>query len=88
MRLEDRERDAFRRERFERRDVDRRLRQPHPLGARPKRCSKSRTPQRTCVRFVAVVRERQDDVVVRLRDRRAVAGVALALARSASRIAA
>ena len=71
-------RDPLRGQRFERVDVDRRLRQPHPLRLAAEAVLEVADAPAHLRALVARVRQRQDHVVVRLRDRRAVAAEALA----------
>ena len=88
MRLEDRERDPLRGQRLQRRDVDGGLRQPHPLRLAAEAMLEVADAPAHLRPLVAVVGQRQDDVVVGLGDGAAVAGEAVARVRSASRMAA
>ena len=76
MRREDREDDAGLGQRLERGRVDGRLRQPHALGLAPEAVHEVAHAPAHLRAPVARVRERQDHVVVGLRERRAVPGEA------------
>ena len=74
---EDREPDPVLGEQLEREQVRRRLTEPHPLGfASEAMLEVTQAPPDLCA-AIALVSERHDEVVVHLRDRRAMAPEAL-----------
>ncbi len=77
VRLQDREPQPLGRQRLQRRHVDRRLRQPHRLRFASEAMLEVAHAPAHLRALVALVRQRQDDVVVRLRDRAAVSRVPL-----------